>query len=317
MHIPVLKKEIVDCFSYLKKSDGYFFDGTLGAGGHSLAIAARYKIQDTGYKFVGADKDQAAIDLAASNIKKEGLYDKFTLVNDDFKNIDSILEDLNIDTISGALLDLGVSSMQLDDSARGFSFKDRDAVLDMRMDTSQKLDAEKIINVYPQKDLEKILFNYGEEKYSRMISVAICKARKEGEIKTVGQLLDILDKVLPASYKYKSGKHFATKTFQAIRIEVNNELSGLDKAIKNIVGHLESKGRLAIITFHSLEDRIVKNTFRELSKECVCPDNAIVCTCGHKSEVKLITKKPVIPTEEEIKENSRSRSAKLRIVEKL
>ena len=317
-HIPVLKNEIVDAFSYLSdKSDVVFVDGTVGAGGHSLAIASQLKVESRKFKVLGIDKDQNALDLAKINIKKTALCDNFILIQDDFKHISEFLAENNIEKINGALLDLGVSSMQLDQKTRGFSFSDLNAKLDMRMDQTQKLDAILVINKYPEEKLEKILREFGEEKFSRGIAKNICLIRKNKHIETAGDLLYILEKSIPLKFQKTSRAHFATKTFQAIRIEVNSELEGLKEAIVNFVSFLIPGGRLVVITFHSLEDRIVKNAFRELASDCICPQNAPVCNCDKVSEVKLVNKKPIVADEKEIVENPRSRSAKLRIVEKI
>lgn len=332
-HIPVLKNEILDVFSYLSDKSGVIFvDGTIGAGGHSLAIAEKYKIQETRNKIMGIDKDQDALDLAKKNINKAKLCDNFIFIQDDFKNIKEILkkvsdklslfakatrDDQNHILINGALLDLGVSSMQLDQKDRGFSFSDLNAKLDMRMDQSQKLDATLVLNKYPEEKLEKILRQYGEEKFSRGIAKNICLIRKNKHIETVGDLIYILEKSIPLKFQKTSRAHFATKTFQAIRIEVNGELEGLKEVINDFISFLVPGGRIAIITFHSLEDRIVKNAFRELASDCICPENAPICNCNKVSEVKLINKKPIVATDQEIIENPRSRSAKLRVVEKL
>lgn len=332
-HIPVLKNEILDTFSYLsKKSDVVFVDGTVGEGNHSIAVAERYKKQDTITKFIGIDKDKSALELTKENIKKAGMRDNFMLVHDDFKNVNEILkklsnepshfakgtrDDQNHILINGALLDLGVSSMQLDQKDRGFSFTDLKAQLDMRMDQTQKLDAISVINHYSEENLEKLLREYGEEKFSRKIAKNICLARRNKHIETIGDLIYVLEKSIPLKIQKTSRSHFATKTFQAVRIEVNNELLGLKEAINDFVSILKPGGRLAIITFHSLEDRIVKNAFRELASDCICPQNAPVCNCDKVSEVQLINKKPIIASDEEVKINPRSRSAKLRIIEKL
>ena len=317
-HIPVLKNEIDNCFKYLKEtSDVFFVDGTIGLAGHSTALANQFKINDLNFKFLGIDKDQDAIELAKDKIKKAGLFDNFILIQHDFKHISDILADNNIEEIDGALLDLGVSSMQLDQKDRGFSFSDSEAKLDMRMNQSQKLDAILVLNRYPEEKLEKMLREYGEEKFSRGIAKNICIIRKNKHIETVGDLLYILEKSIPLKFQKTSRTHFATKTFQAIRIEVNGELEGLKEAIFDFVTFLKPGGRLAIITFHSLEDRIVKNAFRELASDCICPQNAPVCNCNKVSEIKLVNKKPIVANEKEVEVNPRSRSAKLRIIEKL
>lgn len=317
-HIPVLKNEVLEQFSYLAVvKDGYFVDCTIGAANHSIAIAKRYKIQVTSNKFIGIDKDQEAINLAKTNIRKAGLYDNFILLHDDFNNIEKILTKQNIDSIDGTLIDLGVSSMQLDDKNRGFSFLDPSAELDMRMDKDQEFDAKETVNHYPEERLGYILGEYGEEPFARKIAKNICKFRKNRPIQTVSDVLWILEQSIPLKIQKTGRSHFATNTFRALRIEVNNELGDLSKTLKTIVGYLKANAKLAVISFHSTEDRIIKNTFRELSTECICPPKAPICTCNHKAEVKLITKKPIIPTEKEVFDNPRSRSAKLRVVQKL
>jgi len=354
-HIPVLKDEIVNCFDYLNKSsNGFFVDGTLGEGNHSIAIVERYNNpfdstqgvpigahgeQDAITKIIGIDKDKDALDLAKENIEKSELYDKFILIHDDFKNIKEILHTLchseqseesliltksdpsampqDDILVKGALLDLGVSSMQLDQKERGFSFTDLNAKLDMRMDQSQKLDAILVLNHYSEDKIEQILREYGEEKFSRGIARNICLIRRNKQVETVGDLVNILEKSIPIKIRKTSRTHFATKVFQAIRIEVNGELSNLERSLRNFVDALVPGGRLAVITFHSLEDRIVKNTFRDLASDCSCPENAPVCNCDKVSMVNLVNKKPITASETEIAENPRSRSAKLRILEKL
>lgn len=317
-HIPVLKNEILKYFSYLDDfSDGFFVDGTLGEGNHSIAIVNNAKLKNKKFKVLGIDKDENALEIARENIKSNGLYDNFILVHDDFKNIASILLEKNISSINGALLDLGVSSMQLDQKDRGFSFSDINARLDMRMDQSQNLDAILVLNHYPEEKLEKILREYGEEKFSRGIAKNICLIRKNKHIETVGDLIYILEKSIPIKIQKTSRAHYATKTFQAIRIEVNGELINLENSIRDFVNVLTPGARLAVITFHSLEDRIIKYTFRDLASDCSCPDNAPICNCDKVAQVRLVNKKPIIANEEEIAINSRSRSAKLRIIEKI
>jgi len=315
-HIPVLKTEVLKTFEYLGQSEMPFFvDGTLGAGGHSLAIANNFQLPDSRFQIMGIDQDEEALKIAKSNIKKAGLNKNFILVHDNFKNIKNVLDDANLTTISGALIDLGVSSMQLDDAKRGFSFKDSEQPLDMRMDQSRKFDAKYILANYPEAKIEHILKEYGEEPFARRIAKNIRDHRKIEKIEKIGTLLEIIAKSIPD--KFKHGRtHFATKTFQALRIEVNAELRDLDKVINDFVDVLEEKGRLAVISFHSLEDRIVKHTFQSLANPCECPKQ-MPCICGKKPMIEILTRKPIIPTEKEIEANPRSRSAKLRIVEKL
>jgi 16S rRNA (cytosine1402-N4)-methyltransferase len=317
-HIPVLKNEVLDNFNYFSNvKDGYFVDGTLGAAGHSIAIATKFKAQNSKLKIIGIDKDHKALEIAKDNIKKASLIGNFIFIHDDFKNIKTILDDLKINKINGALIDLGVSSMQLDDRERGFSFSSPEAVLDMRMDQSQKLSAFDVLNYYPQIKLEKILKEYGEEKFYRNIAKNICKSRKTESIKKVGDLLKILEESIPTKVRMTGKKHFATSAFRALRLEVNQELTKLDNALLNFINALDKGGKLAVISFHSTEDRIVKETFRRAENPCVCPPLAPVCACGNKPLVKILTKKPIIPNEEETAQNPRARSAKLRVVEKL
>lgn len=317
-HVPVLEKEVLEQFDYLAgKKSGYFVDCTLGAGGHSLAMAKQFKIKNLKFKMLGIDKDQTAIGLAKDNIEKNGLYDNFILIQDDFNNIKDILAEQKIDNIDGALIDLGVSSMQLDNVERGFSFMDSEAELDMRMNQGQELNARTIVNHYSEEQLLSLLRDYGEEKFARKIARNICTYRKNRSIQTVGDLLWILEKSIPVKIQKTSKSHFATNTFRALRIEVNNELGDLAQTLKKLVELLNPGSRLAVITFHSTEDRIVKNTFRELSTDCICPPESPVCICDHEAEVRLVAKKPIIPSDFEIADNPRSRSAKLRVVEKI
>lgn len=327
-HISVLKKEILEQFEYLAgKSSGYFVDGTLGFAGHSCAIAQQVESRPVSpsairggkskAKMIGIDKDQAALEQAKKNVAEAGLTDSFIFIHDDFKNINEILDELKIEQIDGCLLDLGVSSMQLDDKTRGFSFSDPDADLDMRMDQTQELDAKKVVNYYSEKQLEDIIRNYGEEKYAYRIAKNICKNRKHKQLETVGDLLYSIEPAIPIIEQRKSRIHFATRTFQAIRIEVNSELTILEQSIKDLVSRLKPGTRIAIISFHSLEDRIVKNTFRELASDCSCPPTSPICNCTKESEIKIITTKPITPSEEEARSNPRARSAKLRVAEKI
>ncbi len=322
LHKSVMLREILETFSYLNKiKSPVFVDGTLGLGGHSLLIAQKIKNQRTcleqdersKIKIIGIDKDSVALEKAELSIKNKELSKNLKLIHDDFKNIKGILKDLEIEKIDGALLDLGVSSMQLDDKSRGFSFTDKSAPLDMRMNQSQKLNAKYIVNNYRQEELEKIL-RAGEEPHWKKVASAICRERKKTEIVTAGDLIQILAKNLPRN---SSKSHFATDTFRALRLEVNAEIANLEQSIKDFCDVLNIGGRMAIITFHSLEDRIVKNTFRSLANPCTCPPQLPVCVCGKKPQIKLITKKPIIPAEAEIADNPRARSAKLRVVEKL
>lgn len=316
-HIPVLKNEIFGCFSYLKQTGGIFVDGTVGLAGHSLLIEQRLAKSTQKSKIVAIDKDKTALRLSEEKFKKTDNNIDHLFIHDDFKNISQILEKLKISKIDGALLDLGVSSVQLDDKTRGFSFEDRTAKLDMRMDSSQKLNAKEIINNYSESKLINIFFDFGEERFSKQIAKNICQRRKKSPITTVGELNDIIGTSIPNFIKHKSQKHLSTNIFRALRIEVNNELEKLEEAISEFVDFLNPGGRLAVISFNSTEDRIVKNIFKKLSLTCSCPDNSPICNCNKKAKAKIINKKPIIPNNDEIRINPRSRSSKLRIVEKL
>lgn len=309
-----MSKEIQEAFNYLGSiNEPLFVDGTLGLAGHSISIAKELKVKDQSLKIIGIDKDREAIEIAEREIKNKKLEDNFILVHDDFHNIKSILSDQNIKSVDGILLDLGISSMQLDDKSRGFSFSDSNMPLDMRMNTSQAVDAAYIVNNYTQKELDRVLRD-GEERYWRKVSANICRGRKAKEIKTSGELIQILAKSLP---KINSKTHFATDTFRALRLEVNNEIKPLTKTIKDMVDFLSPNGKLAIITFHSIEDRIVKNEYKLLANPCTCPPQLPKCVCGKVPKVKIITKKPIIPSDSEIDTNPRARSAKLRIAQRI
>ncbi|MEQ6360255.1 16S rRNA (cytosine(1402)-N(4))-methyltransferase RsmH [Thermoanaerobacter thermohydrosulfuricus] len=304
-HKSVLLKETIEYLNI--KPEGIYVDGTLGGGGHSEEILKRLTIG----KLIAIDRDLDAIKASKERLKN---YKNVEYINDNFKNIKEILKSLDIDKVDGILLDLGVSSYQLEEVERGFSYM-KDAPLDMRMDKNSPFSAYDVVNKYSQQELERVIREYGEEKWASRIAKFIAKEREKGEIKTTFQLVEIIKNAVPASAR-REGPHPAKRTFQAIRIEVNEELKGLDKAIEDMVEVLRGKGRIAIITFHSLEDRIVKNTFKKLENPCTCPHN-MPCTCGKEPLIKIITKKPVLPSKEEIETNSRSRSAKLRVAEKL
>ncbi|WHE08425.1 16S rRNA (cytosine(1402)-N(4))-methyltransferase RsmH [Thermoanaerobacterium thermosaccharolyticum] len=304
-HESVLLNETIE---YLKvKPDGVYVDGTLGGGGHSYEVLRRLS---TG-RLIAIDRDMDAINAASVRLKD---FNNVTYVHDNYKNIKNILKNIGIERIDGAILDLGVSSYQLDEVKRGFSYM-HDAPLDMRMDKKSALTAEYVVNNYSEDDIAKILYDYGEEKWAKRIAKFIVEERKKRSIKTTFQLVDIIKKAVPAS-KRRTGPHPAKRTFQAIRIEVNDELKGLDNAIDDFIDVMNPNGRIAIITFHSLEDRIVKNMYKKLENPCTCPKN-LPCTCGKKPVIKIITKKPVTPNKEELETNPRSRSAKLRVAEKL
>lgn len=297
-----------ECINGLNiKQNGIYVDCTLGGGGHSSKILE--KLSDSG-KLIGIDQDECAIKYC-----KEKFIDKNNLifVKDNFKNLNFILKELNINGVDGILMDLGISSYQIDTKERGFSYM-RDGELDMRMNTSQYLTAKIIVNEYDESQLSYIFKNYGEEKYHRKIAKKIVEKRNIKQIKTTLDLVKIVDEVVP---KYETKGHSSKKIFQALRIEVNDEINILENSIKDAVKNLNIGGRLAIITFHSLEDRIVKNVFNYLALDCVCPKEFPICKCDKKKEINIINKKPIIPSQLEISENSRSLSAKLRIAEKI
>lgn len=302
-HISVMLDEVIDALEV--RRGGVYFDGTLGGGGHSLGI------MKAGGNVIATDLDEDAIKYAKSRFIGEGMSGKFTLVRDNFKNFLRVLDGLGCESIDGAVLDLGVSSHQFDEGKRGFSYR-FDAELDMRMDRRQELTAEDVVNGYTEKELLRILYEYGEESYAKSIVRNIINARKDHVIRTTGELADIIMKSVP----YRKGGHPAKKTFQALRIEINGELDGLGQAAEDIVSRLRPGGRLCVITFHSLEDKIIKNAFRLMATDCICDKSLPICVCGHKATVKQI-KVNKKATEEELAENNRSHSASLRIVEKL
>jgi 16S rRNA (cytosine1402-N4)-methyltransferase len=290
------------------KENGIYVDCTLGGGGHALAMAR----QSPKGIIIGIDQDIDAIE----NFKKKHLeIDNVRVAHSNFKNIDEVLDSLNITLIDGALMDLGVSSYQLDNAERGFSYM-QDAPLDMRMDRSQKVSARHIVNGYTEEELRRILQEYGEEKWAARIAQFIVEERKHAFIETTFQLVSIIKKAIPKGAR-REGPHPAKRTFQAIRIEVNKELDIIIETIEKLVTRMKPNGRLCIITFHSLEDRIVKNTFKELAKECVCPEGQPICTCEKQQSIRIITRKPMTPSNKEVEENPRARSAKLRIIEKV
>ena len=305
-HASVLLEESLEGLNI--QSDGIYVDGTLGGGGHSLAIVQRLT---TGH-LIGIDQDAEALAAAAKRLA--GFEDKITLVKNNFVNIRAILNELNIESVDGILLDIGVSSYQIDNPERGFSYME-DAPLDMRMDRDKAVTAKDIVNTYSKEDLARILREYGEEKYANNIAKHIVTEREQNEITTTKQLSAIVEGAIPASVR-KGKKGFAKKTFQALRIEVNAELDVLEDSIEEMIDLLNPGGRLAIITFHSLEDRIVKNAFRTAEDPCICPPDFPVCTCGRKSRGRVVTKRPVIPSQEECQKNKRASSAKLRVFER-
>ncbi len=304
-HKPVMLNE---CIEGLKiKQNGIYLDGTLGGAGHSKEIAKA--LNNTGI-LIGIDRDQEALQAARQNLKE---FKNVRYIHGNHDDIVSILENENIDGVDGILLDLGVSSYQLDERNRGFSYLGEN-ILDMRMDKTQELTAKKVVNEYSEEELSNIIYEYGEERFSRKIAYNICKRRKEKIIETTKELVEIIEESIPKS-KQNDG-HPAKRTFQAIRIEVNNEIKPLYNTILNCIKCLNSKGRLCVITFHSLEDRAVKKAMLDAKGKCTCPPDLPYCVCGAKSEGKIITKKPMVASKEEQEENSRSKSAKLRIFEK-
>ncbi len=306
VHIPVLKDEVIEL---LNVRDGKtYVDGTIGGAGHSKLILQKAKIK----KLIGIDQDDEALKASKENLSD---FDNVTLVHDNFRNIDSVLSSAKEEKVDGILVDIGVSSHQIDDSKRGFSFR-ADARLDMRMDTSKNFSAFDVVNGYSEEKLTQVIRDFGEEKFAKSIARHIVKERENGDIETTKQLEKIILSSVPR-YRGQDGSSNVQRTFQAIRIEVNGELDALSQFLDKAVDLLDSNGRLAVITFHSLEDRIVKQKFKELSTGCICPPDFPICVCGHKASVKLITKHPVTASDGELKANPRSASAKLRVVEKL
>ena len=306
-HRPVLLKECLEALAI--RSDGVYVDGTLGRAGHSLEIARRL----TTGRLIGIDRDETAI--AAARERLRDYMDHVTLVHSNFDRIGAILEELNISGADGMLFDLGVSSPQLDDAQRGFSYM-HDAPLDMRMDRTAALDAHQVVNRWPYEELRRILYEYGEERYAPAIAKGICRARETAPIETTLQLVDVIKSAMPPQ-ALREKQHPAKRSFQAIRIAVNGELDALPPMLNAAAEHLNTGGRLAVISFHSLEDRIIKKTMQELATGCTCPPNFPVCVCGKTPKMKLISRKPITPGDRELTENPRARSAKLRVAEKL
>lgn len=306
-HISVLLNEVIEGLNI--KEDGIYVDGTLGGAGHSLEIVKKLK----NGKLIGIDQDLNALDKASQVLKD--YKDKIILKHNNYENIDIVLDEIGIEKVDGILLDLGVSSHQLDEESRGFSHN-KDAPLDMRMDSTSDFTAWDVVNNYSQEKLQEIIWNYGEDRWAKRIAEFIVSERALKPIETTLELVSAIKKAIPKAVRME-GHHPAKRTFQAIRIEVNRELEVLQNSINKMVNLLNDNGRLAIITFHSLEDRIVKEAFKELYKDCICPPNYPKCMCDKKREIEIITRKPIIPTQEELERNSRARSAKLRVAEKL
>jgi 16S rRNA (cytosine1402-N4)-methyltransferase len=306
-HLPVLLSECIDGLNI--NPNGVYLDGTTGGGGHSLQIASRLERG----RLICIDKDEEALSAAKARLKD--FADKAEFVHADFKNFESVLNGLNLEAIDGILLDLGVSSYQLDNAERGFSYM-QNAPLDMRMDRTQPLTAFKVVNEYSEADLTKILYEYGEEKLSRRIAERICEKRKQKPIETTSELAKLVESCYPAATRWKFG-HPAKRAFQAVRIEVNGELKALYETVTQMAMRLKAGGRLVIITFHSLEDRAVQNAFKDLENPCTCPPEFPMCVCGKRSEVRILTNKPITATTKEQAENPRSESAKLRVAERI
>ena len=306
-HVSVLLQECIDGLNI--RPDGIYVDGTLGGAGHSSQIAARL----TTGRLIGIDRDPVALKAAGERLKPFG--DRVTLVHSNFCEIETVLRDLGISGVDGILMDLGVSSPQLDDAERGFSYM-ADAPLDMRMNGEDYMTARDVVNSWSYEELRRILYDYGEERYAPQIAAAICRRREVSPIETTLELVDIIRSAMPPA-ALREKQHPAKRSFQAIRIAVNDELGSVEKVMVDAIPCLNPGGRLAIITFHSLEDRIVKNGMANAAKGCTCPPNFPVCVCGNKPKVKLISRKPIVASDEELEVNPRSRSAKLRVCEKI
>ena len=305
-HKPVMLDEVIAGLNI--RPNGVYFDGTVGGGGHSYAILE----SDPTVRLIGTDRDEEAIEAAAERLKPfEG---RFQLYKSDYRKYSEILRRAGADKLDGVLLDLGISSHQIDDEERGFSYRKASAPLDMRMDRQSGFTAEDVVNDYAEEKLFRILRDYGEERFAGAIARNIVRAREQSRITTCGELADIVEESIPVKFRSPA---CARQTFQAIRIEVNGELTGLRECIKGLTRSLKTGGRICILTFHSLEDRIVKETFRELQSPCTCPKELPVCVCGKKKEVELVNKKPIVASSEEQRENTRSKCAKLRIAQKI
>ena len=307
VHKSVLLDECIEGLAI--KPDGIYVDGTAGGGGHSFAIASRL----TTGKLIAIDQDEAAI--AAASARLAPLGERAQVVRSNFSQVGAVLDQLGIEKIDGMLLDLGVSSYQLDTPERGFAYQS-DAPLDMRMDRRREKTAYTVVNTYSESAIKNILYTYGEERFAGRIASKIVERRAQKPIETTGELADLIKSAIPAAAR-DGGHHPAKRSFQAIRIEVNGELDVIEPALRSAVSHMREGGRLCVITFHSLEDRITKQTFQKLSAGCTCPKNLPICVCGNQPQLRLVSKKPILPGEAELEENPRSRSAKLRVAEKI
>ena len=306
-HVPVLLHECLDALAL--RPDGVYVDGTLGRAGHSLEIARRL----TTGRLIGIDRDETAI--AAAEERLADYMDRVTLVHSNFDRVGEILDELGLDGADGMLFDLGVSSPQLDEAERGFSYM-QDAPLDMRMDRGAPLTARDVINDWSYEELRRILYEYGEERYAPVIAKHICRAREQAPIERTGELVDIIKSAMPPQ-ALREKQHPAKRSFQALRIAVNGELDALPPMLEAAVSHLHTGGRLAVISFHSLEDRIIKKTMQDMATGCTCPPNFPVCVCGKKPRIRLVSRKPIVADEAELERNPRARSAKLRVAEKV
>ena len=307
-HKSVLLTETVDGLNV--RTGGVYVDGTLGGGGHASLVCERL---GEGGRLIGIDQDEDAV--KAASVRLEKYKDKVTIVKDNYRNIESVLHELNIPAVDGICLDLGVSSYQLDTPDRGFTYREEDAPLDMRMDRQGPVTAADIVNDYGETELYRIIRDYGEEKFAKHIARHIVRERQRGPVTTTGQLTNIIRAAIPARAR-AGGGHPSKRTFQALRIEVNRELEVLEESIDTMIGLLKPGGRLCVITFHSLEDRIVKNRFKTNENPCTCPPDFPVCVCGKKSRGRVVTRKPIVPDTKEVEENKRSKSSKLRVFER-
>lgn len=308
-HKSVLLEETINSLNI--KPDGIYVDGTLGGAGHAAKVIER--LSGNG-RFIGIDQDEDALCAAKDKLSRYNDKVRIDIVKSNYKDMINVLKSLNIEKVDGILLDIGVSSYQIDTVERGFTYKD-DGPLDMRMDKSSSFSAKNVVNEYSEMDLFRIIRDYGEDKFAKNIAKHIVQKRAEKPFETTGELIEAIKAAIPAKIRANGG-HPAKKTFQAIRIEVNKELEVLENSIDEMIDALADGGRLSIITFHSLEDRIVKNKFRENENPCICPPNFPVCVCGRKSKGIVITRKPIVPSDEEISENKRSKSSKLRVFER-